>query len=191
MAEVNHQTAPGSAAGRVEKSRSSSPAVGAARRAARAGVPRRAWPAPASPPARGPDGFRTRTPAFPGACPESWATRVPRPAQLSGGYGLSGPLPFQATGSPRTLFLLQPHKVGGRRGPQPLLRDQESCHGLPVLPLVVNQRAGGANGTWLPTFPVPGLRATVQRANRQRTACLAATPPRRSPRRRPGRSSDA
>jgi hypothetical protein len=32
------------------------------------------------------------------------------------------------------------------------LRDQESRHGLPALPLVVDQRAGGANGSRLPAF---------------------------------------
>jgi transposase InsO family protein len=36
------------------------------------------------------------------------------------------------------------------------LSDQESYHELPALPIVVDARAGGANGSWLPAFPVPG-----------------------------------
>ena len=46
-----------------------------------------------------------------------------------------------------------------------ILSDQENCHGLPALPLVVDHRAGGANGSWLSALPVPGVRAAVQRAN--------------------------
>jgi len=46
------------------------------------------------------------------------------------------------------------------------LRDQESRHELPALPIVIDYRAGRANGSWLPAFPLPGLRATVQRADR-------------------------
>jgi transposase-like protein len=44
------------------------------------------------------------------------------------------------------------------------LRDQESHHELPALPIIVDYRAAGANGSWLPAFPVPGVRAAVQRA---------------------------
>jgi hypothetical protein len=46
------------------------------------------------------------------------------------------------------------------------LSDQECHHELPALPLAVDHRAGGANGSWLPAFyrfalakaSVPGLR---------------------------------
>jgi hypothetical protein len=48
----------------------------------------------------------------------------------------------------------------------PVLSDQESRHELPTLPIIVDHRAGGANGSWLPAFPVPGVRATIQRADR-------------------------
>jgi hypothetical protein len=44
------------------------------------------------------------------------------------------------------------------------LSDQECHHELPALPIVVDQRAGGANGSWFPALPLPGLRAAVQRA---------------------------
>src|SRR3954469_7474496 len=46
----------------------------------------------------------------------------------------------------------------------PVLRDQESRHELPALPIIVDHRAGRANGSWLSAIPVPGLRAAVQRA---------------------------
>src|SRR3954465_11558956 len=48
----------------------------------------------------------------------------------------------------------------------PVLRDQESRHELPALPIIVDRRAGRANGTWLPALPVPGVRAAIQRADR-------------------------
>src|SRR3954470_14532538 len=48
----------------------------------------------------------------------------------------------------------------------PVLRDQESRHELPALPIIVDRRAGSANGTWLPALPVPGVRAAIQRADR-------------------------
>src|SRR4051794_35052779 len=48
----------------------------------------------------------------------------------------------------------------------PVLSDQESRHELPALPIVVDHRAGRANGSWLPALPVPGVRATIQRADR-------------------------
>src|SRR3954469_21469462 len=47
-----------------------------------------------------------------------------------------------------------------------VLSDQESRHELPALPIIVDHRAGRANGAWLPALPVPGLRAAVQRADR-------------------------
>src|SRR4051812_41198545 len=47
----------------------------------------------------------------------------------------------------------------------PVLRDQESRHELPALPIIVDHRAGRANGSWLPALSVPGLRAAVQRAD--------------------------
>src|SRR4051812_28252095 len=47
-----------------------------------------------------------------------------------------------------------------------VLSDQESRHELPALPIIVDHRAGRANGAWLPAFPVPGVRAAVQRADR-------------------------
>src|SRR4051812_4762536 len=50
------------------------------------------------------------------------------------------------------------------RFPGPVLRDQESRHELPALPIIVDHRAGRANGSWLPALPVPGLRAAIQRA---------------------------
>jgi hypothetical protein len=52
------------------------------------------------------------------------------------------------------------------RFPGHVSRDRENHHELPALPLVVDQRAGGANGSWLPALPVPGVRAAVQRADR-------------------------
>src|SRR3954471_9257681 len=60
------------------------------------------------------------------------------------------------------------------RFPSPFLSDQESRHGLPALPLVVDPRAGGPSGSWLPALyrfalakaSVPELRAAVQRADR-------------------------
>ena len=48
------------------------------------------------------------------------------------------------------------------RFPDPVLSDQESRHELPALPLVVDHRAGRANGPWLPALPLPGLRAAIQ-----------------------------
>src|SRR3954467_15095070 len=44
----------------------------------------------------------------------------------------------------------------------PVLSDQESRHELPALPIIVDHRAGRANGSWLPALPVPRLRAAVQ-----------------------------
>src|SRR3954453_10708577 len=52
------------------------------------------------------------------------------------------------------------------RFPSPFLSDQESRHGLPALPLVVDHRAGGPNGPWFPALLLPRLRAAVQRADR-------------------------
>src|SRR3954469_13370492 len=46
----------------------------------------------------------------------------------------------------------------------PVLRDQESRHELPALPIIVDRRAGRANCAGLPALPVPGVRAAVQRA---------------------------
>src|SRR3954453_1531515 len=38
--------------------------------------------------------------------------------------------------------------------PRSILRGQESRHGLPALPLVLDHRARGANGSWLPAVSV-------------------------------------
>src|SRR3954465_10071289 len=37
----------------------------------------------------------------------------------------------------------------------PVLSDQESRHELPALPIIIDHRAGRANGSWLPALPVP------------------------------------
>src|SRR5688572_13545793 len=47
-----------------------------------------------------------------------------------------------------------------------VLSNQESHHELLALPLIVDHRAGGADGSWLPALPLPGVWATVQRADR-------------------------
>ena len=55
-----------------------------------------------------------------------------------------------------------PGKALADRFSGPFLSDQESCHGLPALPLVVDHRAGRPNGSWLPALLLPGVRAAVQ-----------------------------
>ena len=49
-----------------------------------------------------------------------------------------------------------PRASSENRFSDPILSDQENCHGLPALPLVVDHRAAGANGSWLPALQVPG-----------------------------------
>src|SRR3954470_13358104 len=69
------------------------------------------------------------------------------------------------TGSVRSQGSL-PRAPPADRFSGPVLSDQESRHELPALPIIVDHRAGGANGSWLPAFPMPGVWAAVQRADR-------------------------
>jgi len=57
----------------------------------------------------------------------------------------------------------RPQRIGSQA---PVLSNQECDHGLPALPLVVDHRARGPNGSWFPALSLPGLRAAVQRADR-------------------------